>query len=67
MTETPRDDKILYLLDGMEVSNPADTPSINWGLIKTLRSSYKFLAYNQIRQGYDVNPELIGDDRPDLL
>lgn len=57
----------IYQRDRMDVVNPADEPPIDWDLVKTLRPSYKFLAYNQIRQGYDVNPELIGDDRPDLL
>lgn len=57
----------IYQRDRMDVVNPADTPPIDWDLVKTLRPSYRFLAYNQIRQGYDVNPELIGDDRPDLL
>lgn len=57
----------IYQRDRMDVVNPADTPPIDWDLVATLRPSYRFLAYNQIRQGYDVNPELIGDDRPDLL
>lgn len=57
----------IYQRDRMDVVNPADTPPIDWDLIATLRPSYKFLAYNQIRQGYDVNSELLGDDRPDLI
>ena len=57
----------IYQRDRMDAVNPADDPPIDWDLVKTLRPSYKFLAYNQIRQGYEVNPELIGDDRPDLL
>ena len=36
-------------------------------MIATLRPSYKFLAYTQLRRGYKVDPELLGDDRPDLL
>ncbi len=57
----------IYQRDRMDVLNPADRPPVDWELVATLRPSYKFLAYNQIRQGYQVNPELIGDDRPDLL
>ena len=40
---------------------------VDWDLIKTLRPSYKFLAYTQLRRGYAVSPELLGEDRPDLL
>jgi hypothetical protein len=25
------------------------------------------MGYTQIRRGYTLNPELLGDDRPDLL
>jgi hypothetical protein len=57
----------IYQRDRMDVVNPADKPPVDWDLVKTLRPSYRFLAYNQMRQGYTVNPELIGDDRPDLL
>jgi hypothetical protein len=57
----------IYQRDRMDAVNPADDPPIDWDLVEKLRPSYKFLAYNQIRQGYEVNPELIGDDRPDLL
>ena len=35
--------------------------------MKTLRPSYRFLAFTQLRRGYKVNSELLGDDRPDLV
>ena len=31
-----------------------------------MRPSYRFLGYTQAKRGYKLNPELIGDDRPDL-
>lgn len=40
---------------------------IDWDLINSLRPSYRHLGYTQVVQGYEVNPELIGDDRPDLV
>jgi hypothetical protein len=36
-------------------------------VIAKLRPSYKFIGYTQVKRGYKVNPELLGDDRPDLL
>ena len=57
----------IYQRDTMRSVNPAEPIPVDWDLLKTLRPSYKFLAYTQIRRGYKVNPELIGDDRPNLL
>jgi len=57
----------IYQRDHLRPVNPAEKAPVDWELLKTLRPSYKFLAYTQIRRGYKVNPELIGDDRPDLL
>ena len=31
------------------------------------RPSYKFIGYTQLKRGYTLNPELLGDDRPDLV
>jgi len=56
----------IYQRDTMRSVNPAEPLPVDWELIKTLRPSYKFLAYTQLKRGYAVNPELIGDDRPDL-
>jgi hypothetical protein len=33
----------------------------------TLRPSYRFLSYIQQSRGVKVNPNLLGDDRPDEL
>jgi len=57
----------IYQRDQMQTVNPADRLPVDWELLKTLRPSYRFLAYAQIRRNYPVNPELLGDDRPDLL
>ena len=57
----------IYQRDQMQTVDPRDPLPVDWDVIKTLRPSYKFLAYTQLRRGYRVDPELLGDDRPDLL
>jgi SnoaL-like domain len=57
----------IYQRDHIRSVNPAESPPVDWDLVKTLRPSYRFLAYTQLRRGYIVNPELLGDDRPDLV
>jgi hypothetical protein len=57
----------IYQRDHMRSVNPAEPLPVDWKLVSTLRPSYRFLAYTQLRRGYSVNPELLGDDRPDLL
>jgi len=57
----------IYQRDHLRSVNPAEPLPVDWAVIKTLRPSYKFLAYTQLRRGYKVDPELLGDDRPDPL
>jgi len=57
----------IYQRDHLRSVNPAEPLPVDWAVIATLRPSYKFLAYTQLRRGYNVDPELFGDDRPDLL
>ena len=57
----------IYQRDHLRSVNPAEPLPVDWTVIKTLRPSYKFLAYTQLRRGYKVDPELLGDDRPDPL
>jgi len=57
----------IYQRDHLRSVNPAEPLPVDWDVIKTLRPSYKFLAYTQLRRGYKVDPELLGDDRPDLV
>ena len=53
--------------DQMQTVDPRDPLPVDWDVIAKLRPSYKFIGYTQIKRGYKVNPELLGDDRPDLL
>jgi hypothetical protein len=57
----------IYQRDRIETVDPRQAPPVDWELIATLRPSYKFMGYTQIKRGYTLNPELLGDDRPDLL
>lgn len=57
----------IYQRDRLETVDPRDALPVDWEMIKTLRPSYKFMGYTQIRRGYKLNPELLGDDRPDLV
>jgi hypothetical protein len=36
-------------------------------LTRYVAPSYKFIGYTQVKRGYKLNPELLGDDRPDLV
>jgi hypothetical protein len=57
----------IYQRDQMQTVDPRDPLPVDWDVIKTLRPSYKFIGYTQVKRGYTVNPELLGDDRPDLV
>jgi SnoaL-like domain len=57
----------IYQRDQMQTVDPRDPLPVDWDLLKTLRPSYKFIGYTQVKRGYKLNPELLGDDRPDLL
>lgn len=59
--------EVLFERDIMRAVNPADTLPIDWPVLETLRPSYRFLAYMQLSRGVTVNPNLLGDDRPDQL
>lgn len=59
--------EVLFERDIMRAVNPADTLPIDWPVLETLRPSYRFLAYMQLSRGVEVNPDLLGDDRPDRL
>ena len=51
----------------MQTVDPRDPLPVDWNVIETLRPSYKFIGYTQVKRGYKLNPELLGDDRPDLV
>ena len=57
----------IYQRDQMQAVDPRDPLPVDWDLLKTLRPSYKFIGYTQLKRGYTLNPELLGDDRPDLV
>ena len=57
----------IYQRDQMQTVDPRDALPVDWDIIKTLRPSYKFIGYTQVKRGYKLNPELLGDDRPDLV
>jgi hypothetical protein len=57
----------IYQRDRLETVDPRQQLPVDWTIIESLRSSYKFMGYTQIKRGYKLNPDLLGDDRPDLL
>ena len=57
----------IYQRDQMQTVDPRDPLPVDWDVIKTLRPSYKFIGYTQVKRGYTLNPDLLGDDRPDLV
>jgi hypothetical protein len=57
----------IYQRDNLQTTDPRNPLPVDWDIIKTLRPSYRFMGYTQLKRGYKLNPELIGDDRPNLL
>ena len=58
----------IYQKDEFHPVWPGDLLPREWQEeIRPLRSSYRIWAWAMIRRGYEVNSELLGDDRPDLL
>jgi hypothetical protein len=57
----------IYQRDQMQTVDPRDPLPVDWDVLRTLRSSYKFIGYTQVKRGYTLNPDLLGDDRPDLV
>ncbi len=57
----------IYQRDQMQTVDPRDPLPVDWSVIATLRPSYKFIGYTQIKRGYKLDPDLLGDDRPDLV
>ncbi len=58
---------VFFERDVMKSVNPSQALPIDWAQLNSMRSSYKFLAYIQNARGIKVNPDLLGDDRPDPL
>src|SRR5271170_1382729 len=57
----------IYQRDQMQAVDPRNPMRVDWKIVESLRPSYKFIGYTPVKRGYTVNPELLGDDRPDLL
>ena len=58
---------VFFERDVMKPVNPSETLPIDWRQLNMMRPSYKFLTYIQTVRGVKVNPDLLGDDRPDEL
>lgn len=59
--------EVFFERDIMRTVNPEEKLHVDWQLLATLRPSYRFLAYIQYTRGVKVNPDLLGDDRPEEL
>lgn len=57
----------IYQRDQMQPVDLRQAQPIDWEELNTYRKSYRFFTYIQKRRGYKVNPDLLGDDRPDIL
>lgn len=58
---------VLHENDSVRPVNPADSVPQAWVAAETPRASYRFLGLSAARNGHDVSPNLLGDDRPDQL
>jgi hypothetical protein len=58
---------VFFERDIMAPTNASDPLPVDRALLETMRPSYKFLSYIQRSRGVVVNPDLLGDDRPDEL
>jgi hypothetical protein len=59
--------EVLFERDIMRPVDHEESLQIDRELLATLRPSYRFLAYIQLSRGVKVNPDLLGDDRPEEL
>jgi|SRR5579884_3007063 hypothetical protein len=57
----------IYDHDTIAPVNPGERLAIDPARLEGLRPAYRFLSYTLAAGGYQVDPELPGDDRPDLL
>jgi hypothetical protein len=57
----------IYEKDSAQPVNPADTLPLDGTMVNAMRPSYRFLAACDASRNYDGNPDLLGDDRPDVL
>lgn len=59
--------EVLFERDVLYPVNVGETLTLDLQTLSGLRPSYRFLSYIQSRRGVKVNPDLLGDDRPERL
>ena len=57
----------IYMRDELTPSIPSERISIGHGEVQGLRASYRMLSYYLRSQGYDIDSNLPGEDRTDLV
>jgi hypothetical protein len=57
----------VYVRDELAPSAPGDSLPVKAADVAHFRTSYRMLSFVLSSQGYTVNPNLPGDDRPDLV
>jgi hypothetical protein len=56
----------IYLRDELQPAIPGQSVSIDARELQAFRPSYRFLSYCLSAQGYTVDPDLPGEDRPEF-
>jgi SnoaL-like domain len=56
----------IYMRDELTPSIPGQTITVRPEEVKNFRSTYRMLSYYLSSQGYEVNSNLAGEDRPEL-
>lgn len=59
--------EVLFERDALYPVNAGETLALDLQTLGGLRPSYRFLSYIQLGRGVEVNPDLLGDDRPERL
>jgi hypothetical protein len=57
----------IYMRDELTPAVPGQSIRIDPEALKGFRPTYRLLAYYMTSQGYKVDPNLAGEDRPDLV
>jgi hypothetical protein len=57
----------IYLRDELTPTILGQTVAIDLGEMRSFRASYRNLAYSLSLKGYQVNPDLPGEDRPETV
>ncbi|MGH9738871.1 MAG: nuclear transport factor 2 family protein [Candidatus Acidiferrales bacterium] len=57
----------IYMRDELTPTVPGQSVAIDPNELKGFRSTYRLLSYYMVSQGYQVDSNLAGEDRPDLV